>query len=82
LRLDIWIDPLNNYSLGLKVTNENGDILGINGTAGGNLEGPDNFGIGFGIDTEDNLWDTSKRITIAINKPIARMVIDQKIDIK
>jgi hypothetical protein len=82
LRPDIWIDPLNNYSSGLKVTNENGDILQINGTAGGNLEGPDKVGIGFGIDTEDNLWKTSKKIAITINKPIARLVIDQKIDIK
>lgn len=82
LRDEIWIDPSNNYSSGLKITNENGDILEVGGTAGGNVEGPDKVGIGFGIDTEDNLWKTSKKITIEINKPIARLVVNQRIDIK
>jgi hypothetical protein len=82
LRPDIWIDPVNNYSSGLKVINEKGNTLEVSNTAVGNLEGSNKVGIGFGIDGEDSLWKDSKNITIEINKPIARLVVDQSIDIK
>lgn len=78
---NLSVDLSNNNSSGLKVANENGDILGINGTAGGNIEGPDKIGIGFGIDAEDALWKTSKKINITINKPYAQLVVNQKIEL-
>lgn len=75
---NIWIDPSGNYSSGLKVTNENGHILRIDGTAGGNIEGDSKIGIGFGIAPEDVRWKSSKEIIITINKPTARLIVNYK----
>ena len=77
----LWVDPANNYATGLKITNENGEILQVDGTGGGHIFGNDKVGIGFGIDAGDELWKTSKNITITISKPEAWLVLNQEIEI-
>lgn len=73
-------DPLNNYARGLKVTNENGDILEVGMTAGGQLR-EDRFGIGFEIEASDERWQTSERVIITIGKPKARLVVNETIEL-
>jgi hypothetical protein len=73
-------DPLNNYARGLKVTNENGDILEVGMAAGGQIR-EDRFGIGFEIKASDERWQTSERIIITIGKPKARLVVKETIDL-
>lgn len=69
--------PLQNYARGLKVTNENGEILEVGMTAGGHIE-KDRFGIGFEIDAHDSRWQTSKQVTITISQPAAYLMVDEK----
>lgn len=75
----VFVDRHNNYSSGLKVTNENGDILEVGSS--GSYNGRDGITIGFGIDPDDELWKTSKNITITISKPEARLVVNQEIEL-
>ena len=39
------------------------------------------MGVGFEMDSEDELWKTSKKITITINKPEAHLVVNQEIEL-
>lgn len=74
------VDRYNNYASGLKITNENGEILEV-GSRGSFRDGGNRMGIGFEIHPEDELLETSKSITITINNPEARLVVNEELDI-
>lgn len=74
-----FVERFNNYTTGLKITNENGEVLEV-GSRGSFRDGG-RMGVGFEMDSEDELWKTSKKITITINKPEAHLVVNQEIEL-
>ncbi|WP_242831242.1 hypothetical protein [Desulfitobacterium dehalogenans] len=75
----VFVDHFNYYSSGLKITNEHGEVLEVGSR--GSFHNGGRMGVGFEMDSKDELWKTSKKITITINQPEAHLVVNQEIEL-